>query len=261
MRDNDNLASNNQESIGKEYPKLDFSLFIPIYNASQIIKESVQRCYEVLSQLNSNFEIIIVDDHSTDIYSKFEQRFHGIDKSTEKKIRYVSYDRGPSRRENLAKSFHLARYELIGFIDVDLSCDASYLLKAVELLRKESADIVIGSRYIKGAKAKRRPIRRFFSFFYNRVLQAIFKSKIKDHQCGLKIFRRSTALKIVDGMGYDDKYVRGWFWDAEFLIRAQKEGLKVIEMPIEWWYADVSTFDFRRELRCLKSIVKLKKEL
>lgn len=238
-----------------------FSLFIPVYNASQIITESVQKCYGVLSQLSSDFEIIIVDDNSTDISRKLVRTIREIYNGEGQKIRYISYSRGPSRRENLAKSFNLAQYETLGFIDVDLSCDASYLLKAIELLREKSADIVIGSRYIKGAKVKRRFIRRFFSFFYNGALRVIFKSKIKDHQCGLKVFRKSTALQIVDHMGYDGKYIRGWFWDAEFLIRAQKAGLKIIEMPVEWWYADVSTFDLRRELRCLKSMVKLKKEL
>ena len=241
--------------------KLDFSLFIPVYNASQVIKESVKKCYEALSQLNRDFEIIVVDDNSGDTPRSFRRMLDEVSIDKEGKIKYLPYDKGPSRRENLAKSFNLARYGTVGFIDADLSCNPSYLLGAIELLREKSADIVIGSRYIKGAEVKRRFLRRFFSFFYNKTLQILFESTIKDHQCGLKVFRRSTTLPIIACMGYDDKYIRGWFWDAEFLIRAQKAGLKIIEMPVKWRYADTSTFSVKRELRCLKSIYKLKKEL
>lgn len=238
------------------------SLFIPVYNAARLIRKGLKESYKALLQLGDNFEIIVVDDNSSDKSYKFEHIINKAKQATGKEIRYISYNKGPSRRENLAKSFLLAKYEIVGFIDADLSCDVSYLLKAIDLLQKESADIVIGSRYIKGAKIKKnRIIRRIFSFFYNLTISSMFSSKIKDHQCGLKVFRRSAIMPIINDMGYDGKFIRGWFWDAELLIRAQKASLKIIEMPVEWYCADVSTFNIKRELRCLKAIIKLKREL
>jgi hypothetical protein len=62
-------------------------------------------------------------------------------------------------------------------------------------------------------------------------------------------------------MAYDHEYRRGWFWDAEFLIRAQAQKLKIIEMPVEWHFARTSTFRFFREWKCIGSMVKLKTEL
>lgn len=237
------------------------SLFIPVYNAARLIRKDLKKSYNALLQLGDDFEIIIVDDNSSDESYRFERVINRARQRSGREIRYISYDKGPSRRENLAKSFYLAKYEVIAFIDADLSCDVSYLLKAINILKGESADIVIGSRYIKGAKVKRRPLRRTFSFFYNTTLRLAFGSKIRDHQCGLKAFRKKTIMPIIDRMGYDDEFIRGWFWDAELLIRAQEAGLKIIEMPVEWHYSDVSTFNIRRELRCLKSIFKLKREL
>lgn len=237
------------------------SLFIPIYNAARLIKKDLRRCYNALIQLKDDFEIIFVDDNSTDTSYRFERIINRVRQATGREVRYIFYNRGPSRRENLAKSFHLAKYELIGFIDADLSCDVSYFLKAINVLKEKSADIVIGSRYIKGAKARCRLIRRFFSFFYNTAVRIIFKSKIRDHQCGLKVFRKNAVMQIINEMGYDDKYLRGWFWDAEFLIRAQNAKLNIIEMPVEWHYSDYSTFNIVRELRCLIAIINLKIKL
>lgn len=237
------------------------SLFIPVYNAARLIRQDIKKSYAALLRLGAGFEIIVVDDNSTDVSYRFQRVINKAKRVTGKQIKYISYNTGPSRRENLAKSFYLAKYEIIGFIDVDFSCDISYFLKAVKLLIDKSADMVIGSRYIKGAKVRRRPVRRILSFFYNFVIKILFNSTIQDHQCGLKVFRKSAIFPILDKMGYDEKYVRGWFWDAELLIRAQKAGLKIIEMPVEWHFSDSSTFNFKRELRCLSAILKLKEKL
>jgi len=237
------------------------SLFIPVYNARGFIKDNLRKSYNALLKLQSDFEIFIVDDSSTDKSYKFARIIDKARTVMERDIKYVYYDNGPSRRENLARTFYLAKGNIICFIDADFSCDISYLLKAIEILKEKPLDIVTGSRYIKGAKVKRRLVRRILSFFYNLTIRVLFKSGIKDHQCGLKVFRRSTAMPIIDKMGYDDEFIRGWFWDAEFLIRAQREKLKIMEMPVEWHESDVSTFNIRRELRCLKSIIALKREL
>jgi glycosyltransferase involved in cell wall biosynthesis len=237
------------------------SLFIPVYNVRRLIKVNLRKSYNALLKLDSNFEIFIVDDNSSDKSDRFARIINRARSTAGRDVRYIRYNNGPSRRENLTRSFYLARGEIICFIDADFSCDISYLLKAIEFLKEKPIDIVIGSRYIKGVKIKRRFVRRFFSFFYNLAIRVLFKSKIKDHQCGLKAFRKNAAMPIIDKMGYDNKFIRGWFWDAEFLIRAQRAKLKIMEMPVEWHEANVSTFDIRRELRCLKAIIALKREL
>jgi hypothetical protein len=244
-----------------QHPESGISLFMPVYNSAGIIMDSLRKTYEALSLSKNDFEIIIVDDNSTDMTCRIGKTINQGQWDAARQIRYVSYDRGPSRRENLARSFPMARYEVMGFIDADLSCDISYFLKAVHLLEEHTADIVIGSRYAPGARAKRRLFRLMISMVYNHALGILLDSTFKDHQCGLKVFRKSRAMPIVEKMGYDENYARGWSWDAEFLIRSQKAGLKIVEMPVHWIYAESSSFNFFREMKCVPEMVKLRKSL
>lgn len=238
------------------------SLFIPVYNASVYISHALNEAYRSLSECCSEFEIVIVDDNSNDESVTFLQSLEKEVYPHEKMVRVIRNARGPSRRENLAKAFATAKYDLVTFIDVDLSCGMSYLVKALEciMMSLEHA-IVIGSRYIRGAKVVREPFRQIISFLYNRAIQILFGSKIRDHQCGLKVFRMSRVRDILDKMDYDHDYHRGWFWDAEFLIRAQKNKLKITEMPVEWRYARTSTFRLFREWKCIGTMLGLKAEL
>jgi len=242
-------------------PESGISLFLPVYNAARIIRDNLRKCCNALLLANRRFEIILVDDNSADKTYRFGRAISARQQAPGAQLKYVAYDKGPSRRENLAQSFPLAQYEIMGYLDADLSCDVSYFLEAVNLLAEEEADVVIGSRYIPGAKAKRRLSRLIVSLAYNGFLRIALGSKFKDHQCGLKVFRKSRVLPIIAEMGYDGAFIRGWFWDAEFLIRAKKAGLKIIELPVEWVYAESSSFNFIREMRCVPAIIRLKKKL
>lgn len=237
------------------------SLFIPVYNCRDLIKLNITRSCKALADSNFTFELFVVDDNSTDISHELADEIEIMSQGSDYNVKYLFCSRGPSRRENLAKSFSLASADVIGFIDADFSCDISFLIKAVEIMNERLVDIVVGSRYVKGAKTKRRLVRKIFSLVYNSAIRRLFGSTIRDHQCGLKVFRKSAVMPIIRKMGYDEKFIRGWFWDAELLIRAQKAGLSIIEMPVEWCYADISTFNLRREVTCLKAIIKLKMEL
>lgn len=240
---------------------LKVSLFIPVYNAFRYIPHALNESYRFLSECCAEFEIVIVDDNSNDQTGQFLESVEQAAYPPGKVVRVIRNTSGPSRRENLAKAFEAAKFDIIGFIDVDLSCGMEYLVQALQRLRSEAADIVVGSRYIKGAKAIREPFRRIMSFFYNLTIRILFGSTIVDHQCGLKVFRREPAMRLFKEMGYDHAYRRGWFWDAEFLIRAQKRKLKIIEIPVVWHYARTSTFRFFREGKCIGTMLNLRKQL
>ncbi len=237
------------------------SIFLPVYNNKASINTALEKIYFIFINSHYNFEIFIVDDHSSDGSYQFASVINKSSHGSGSKIRYLYYTEGPSRRENLAKSFYLATGDIICFFDIDIPSDVSYLLEAVDILSEKKVDIVIGSRYIKGAMVRMHLIRRIISFLYNLTIRIIFKSNIRDHQCGLKVFRRNVVMPIIDKMGYDKEFIRGWFWDAELLIRAQKEELRIAEIPVKWSYSDISTFNIRREIKCLKTIIKLKNEL
>lgn len=248
-------------STKQQLIKEGFSLFIPIYNMGTMAEKNISICWSWLSRIFENFELIVIDDNSNDGSCDFFMKDSGFINEKKDGIKYFHYKNGPSRRENLAASFDIAQNNLAGFIDGDLSCDLNDIINAMNLIRNKAADIVIGSRYIKGAIIKQRFFRRIISFIYNSALRFFFNSNICDHQCGLKIFNMKTIMPIIRRMGYDETYFRGWFWDAELLIRAQAEGVKIIEMPVHWSFSDKSTFNVKKEVFSIIKIVKLWLEL
>ncbi len=233
--------------------KSKISLFIPIYNEEKVIRDNISKLFNSMDKLNKDFEIIIVDDNSSDNSQKICKE---ITKKN-KKIRYIRYNSGPSRRENLSLSFKKARGNILAFIDADLSVDLSYTKKLFDEVEK-GADISIGSRYVKGSYIKRTFLRTFISSLYNAFIRIYFNSCILDHQCGFKAFKKEVILDLVEDLGYDRTFVRGWFWDAEMLIRAQKKQYKIIEFPVVWKHGQKSEFEFKRELKLIPYMLKLK---
>lgn len=232
------------------------SIVIPVYNEEKCLDRNIRLVYKEAKTITSDFEILIIDDSSNDntlsVARKLEKEFN--------EIRVVHYSNGPTRRENMAKSFRMTKGEVIAYLDADLSVNPQALNEIIAPI-KNGYDIVIGSRYIKGATAKRKLVRRSISFLYNLFIRIIFSSKIYDHQCGFKALTRKSALDIISDMGYDKNLTRGWFWDAELLIRAQKKKYKILEIPVVWHYGGKSTFSISRELKMLPYVLSLKNKL
>ena len=235
--------------------KIKYSVFVPVYNESKILEKNISLIYKEMKRFKSPFEIIIVDDNSND-------QTQAIGKHLEKKqkqIRYVRFASGPSRRENLAKAMKMARGGILVYIDIDLAVNPKYLKNLI--MDSYNWDIVIGSRYLKGSRVKRTFFRRFISNMYNNFMRFWLGSNIKDHQCGFKAFKKSVVFPIISEMGYDKKLTRGWFWDAELLIRAQRKGHSIKEIPVEWVRGNKSSFNIRRELRMVPYVIKLRGKL
>ena len=168
------------------------------------------------------FELFIVDDTSTDGTPELADELAAGDP----RVRCIHCGNGPSRRENLAESFKQASGDAIAFIDADLSVDPSYLQEIIAGLGDN--DIVVGSRYLPESRVRRRLWRQAFSRAANLALRLIYNSKLRDHQCGLKAFRRDVILKLVEEAGYDHRMVRSWAWDSEILLRAQRHGYRIM---------------------------------
>jgi hypothetical protein len=225
------------------------SVFIPVYNfdPKSLIK-NISKLQSFISKNYKKYEIIIVDDNSN------EQTKEAITKAKKiKNIRSLTFENGPSRRENLAVSFSESKYEIICFMDVDLSTEINYLLELTDKIN-EGNDVAIGSRY-KGIQPKREMYRLLISKAYNGTFQFLFNSKVKDHNCGFKAFRKESILKIIEKLGYDNTKKRGWFWDVEMLIVAQKNKYKIAEIPVKWIRDENSTFSWKRELKIIPYMI------
>jgi hypothetical protein len=240
--------------MGRIFVKPQVSVFIPVYNEEQILRDAILRIYKQIKLHLDNFEIFIVDDSSSDntfdISSELSSKYP--------RIHYIRWENGPSRRENLARSFKRASGKIIVYVDIDMKFEPTFSRLVKEI--HTGATIAIGSRYVKDAKIRRSWKRLFLSRMYNTFLKLYFGSRINDHQCGFKAFKRETLLDLVKVMGHGNRW-RGWFWDAEILIRAQRRRCKIVEVPIEWADREDSSFDFGREVKMIPSILKLRFEL
>lgn len=232
------------------------SVFVPAYNEESILYKNIKRLHDFLKKRYDKFEIIIVNDNSTDNTEKIATKLcvnfpH---------VKLLNYSVGPSRRENLAKSFCFARGDIIVFIDADLSPELEgldRLIKAIE----DGFDIAVGSKYIKGSKIKRSFHRLLLSKIYNSFMEILFRVNISDHTVGLKAWKKDVILQLVKDLGYDYEYKRGLFWDTEMFIHARRHNYKIKEIPIEWKESKKTSIRFWREFKILPYALKLRWKL
>ena len=129
------------------------------------------------------------------------------------------------------------------YIDVDLATDMSHLRELIEAIRTEGYDFSTGSRMMPSSDVKRSAKRSFASKGFNFFTRTLLNSRLYDHQCGFKAFKRESLMSIIDSV--EDKH---WFWDTEVLIRAQHTGYKVKEFPVKWRHGGATKVDLFKDV-------------
>ncbi len=228
-----------------------YSVFMPFYNEETIVKKNAQRVIKELRALKRTFELVLIDDNSTD--DSLQQATELAKK--EKEVKILHYEKGPSRRENLAKSFLQARGKIVAYMDYDLATSLTHLKRLLN--EAETCDVVIGSRYKKESHLQREWWRLLISKVYNFTIRLLFGTQISDHQCGFKAFQQKTIRKLVRKLGYDSKFQRGWFWDVSLLVYAKKMQFCIKEIPVTWQPGEKTSFSFKRELKMIPQILRL----
>jgi len=203
---------------------MDFSVILPVYNESKRLAASVGKVEEYLRKNYSPFEVIIVEDNSTDGSYDVARHIASRDKNVVLLHNESRLGRGASVDAALKK----ARGDYAAYMDVDLATDLSYVKLLVDGLDK-GASVSTGSRYMSGASVKRPLKRRIASRSYNEMVRLLFKSRVMDHQCGFKGFNKKDIAKVL-GLVHDNH----WFWDTELLVICQALGMKIFEFPVKW---------------------------
>lgn len=207
--------------------KTSLALVIPVYNEEVDLPRSIPILNRFLKEnlKDYDWEIIIADngpsrDRTGEVSKKLAQEY--------KNVSYVLIP-SPGRGNALKEVWLVSKAEILCYMDVDLSSELKYfprLLKAIE----QGADVAIGSRLARGAKVYGRTLtRELMSRGYNLLMKIFFWTGFHDAQCGFKAIRKETARKLLPYV--EDK---GWFFDSELLILAEKSGYRVTEVPIVW---------------------------
>jgi putative flippase GtrA len=135
----------------------------------------------------------------------------------------------PGRGRALRSIWSRSSAEVLAYMDVDLSTDLNALLPLVAPLLSGHSDVAIGTRLAPGSRVVRGPRREVISRGYNLLLQATLGARFSDAQCGFKAIRRDKARELLprtqDG---------GWFFDTELLVLAERAGLRIHEVPVDW---------------------------
>jgi glycosyltransferase AglD len=229
-------------------------VYVPVYNEEKRIGSNVGAVEKCLAEaFGTEYELVVVDDSSKD---RSLEIVKGL-AAGNPKIKFKSFDDGPTRRENLAKAMLEAGDEdIVCFLDLDLSADLSRLPELVGYVAS-GYDVSVGSRYL-GVSPKRDVRRLLISRLYNLMIRLLFSSKIRDHQCGFKAFRGKALKSLIAAAGYDSTHQRGWFWDAEILIRAQRGKYRINEFGVGWVEGSSSSFNIGRELRIIAYMLRFR---
>ena len=198
------------------------SIVFPVYNEVDTISKCVGEMEKSLSSID--YEIIIVEDGCTDGTSNLSRKLA----DRKKRVKHVHSDERLGKGKAIEKGFEAAEGEIIGFTDSDLSIDSEDVLKC---FGKASSghEIVIGSRYLESSDSNRGRKRLYLSKLYNKAADSMLKTDVTDHQCGLKLFHRKVWEDLREEVEDEN-----WFWDTEFIYRAEREGFNVEEVGIYW---------------------------
>lgn len=193
------------------------SIILATYNERENILDTVQ---SIFKHVPDAVEVIVVDDDSPD------GTWHAAGSLEDPRVKVI---RRVATR-GLASAFNRgiieSRGEIVGWMDADMSMPPSLLPRMIEKLKEY--DIVIGSRYVEGAKDNRAPLRVYSSWLINRLAGLVLGYGIKDYDSGFVVLRRTVFDKVsVIPTGYGAYFV-------EFLYTCRKKGLTVCEMPYEF---------------------------
>ena len=201
------------------------SVVIPAYNEKSRIKRAVLVTQSILANAKLVGEIVIAEDGSNDGTQETALEIAGADSH----IHLISSSERLGRGRALNRAIKSCLGDVVCYIDADLATDMTYLPKIINAVANEGYDIAIGSRLMAESRAKRNSGRLLASLVYNRMVQIVLGSMVHDHQCGFKAFRRDKIACLLDEV--KDNH---WFWDTEVLVRGQRLGYRIKEIPVEW---------------------------
>lgn len=232
---------------------LQYSIIFPAYNEEKTIGTALQTTQGVFDALGGSYEIIIVDDGSTDTTAEVVERF--IRQQATPNIQLIRHKYNQGKGKAVQTGVAAAQGEIFLFLDCDLSTHPKTFLSFLPLLKH--ADIIIGSRRVPGAHIiAPQPWYRIWSGrAFNLLIRLYLHLPYHDTQCGFKAFH-STTKSLFTHLKTD-----GWVFDIELLLRARQQDFRIIEAPVEWRHGTESRVRFKDIRKILRDIHKLKHHL
>jgi len=199
----------------------DLTLVLPCYNEEKIFLGSVRRILRVLDSSRLQYEILFVDDGSTDI------TVHLITDICKKhtECRLIEHPINFGRGKTVADGFKEAKGDIVGYMDIDCEVSPLYIPEIVYLLKNNPVDGIIGKRMYRTSIAS--IVREVLSVGYRALASYLIGTKGMDTESGYKFFRRKAILPILP-LCRDPH----WFWDTEIIVHSLRKHLTIVEYPV-----------------------------
>ena len=201
--------------------ELSINILFPVLNERLRLQNGIDKAMEYLrGNVDIPYSLTILDNGSEDETPE-------IGKALAEKYPEVSYVRVGERG-----GISLNESALVGYMDIDLSTDIKYLGKTISLFQERpELEYINGSRFAKESDTRgRKWYRKITSMGLVFLLKVIFHMKATDAVCGFTFLRKETAERLAAACGNDN----GWFYTIEFLLRAERMGIVIYDMPVEW---------------------------
>lgn len=207
---------------------ISINLLFPVLNERLRLEKGIRRSMEYLrANVTIPYQLTILDNGSDDETPE-------IGKALAEEFPEVSYVRVGQRGVGVAfrKGIELNESDIVGYMDIDLSTDIKYLGKTIEMFQQRpQLQYVNGSRFSRESDTRgRKWYRKITSMGLVFLLKTVFHMKATDAVCGFTFLRKEAAEQLVRESSNDN----GWFYTIEFLLRAERDGMVIYDMPVEW---------------------------
>ncbi|WP_299954084.1 dolichyl-phosphate beta-glucosyltransferase [uncultured Modestobacter sp.] len=198
---------------------------VPVHDEEADLEPCLRRLHHHLStQLPYPFRITVAENASTDgtvaVARRVAAELPGIE---------VLVLPEPGRGRALRTAWLGSDAPVLVYMDVDLSTDLAALLPLVAPLISGHSDLAIGTRLAASSRVVRGAKRELISRGYNLLLRGALATRLSDAQCGFKAIRADVAARLLPLV--EDT---GWFFDTELLVLAERSGLRIHEVPVDW---------------------------
>ena len=200
-------------------------IVVPVHNEEHVLEASIRRLHGYLAaSFPFPFRITVADNASTDATWPLALRLA----ARLPHVRAVHLDQ-KGRGRALRQVWGASDADVVAYMDVDLSTGLEALLPLVAPLVSGHSDLAIGTRLANGAEVVRGPRRELISRCYNLLLRTVLRARFSDAQCGFKAGRAEAVRALLPVV--EDQ---AWFFDTELLLAAQRGGLRIHEVPVDW---------------------------
>lgn len=229
------------------------SVCIPMYNEEKVVKDTLDTLTSYMeATFNNDYELILINDGSKDSSADIVKNYRND------RVKLIDYEKNMGKGYAVRQGVLRAEGDIIMFTDCDLAYGCDVIKRFYDEMKKEGADVAVGSRNLdKDGYSGYSPLRKFISRAYIKVLCVIGGLSLSDSQCGCKAFSREMGKRI-----FSKCEINRFAFDFEAILMATKVKARIIEIPVRIIQNSESSMHIVSDsIKMVRDILKMKKRI